>query len=106
MSSCHADVTTFLTRLTSDHSRAPLDGRLSWTGTEVNQMRRGIRERVRGTLIAGSLLVLALTPGVALASQEPAPPSSVPNLAGRWELNVQASDPPPGAMGAPGEGDE
>ena len=69
-------------------------------------MRRGIRGRVRGVLIAGSLLVLALTPGVALASQEPAPPSSVPNLAGRWELNVQASDPPPGAMGAPGEGDE
>lgn len=80
-------------------------------------MRRRTLTRLREAVITAALLGLALTFGVAHATPAPrspqgatqatpAPPSSVPNLAGRWELNVQASDPPPEATGASGEGDE
>jgi hypothetical protein len=56
--------------------------------------------------LMASSLTLAQVPQAQAGTQVTPPPLPPPQLAGRWELNVQASDPPPSEMAARGEGNE
>jgi hypothetical protein len=56
--------------------------------------------------LMASSLVLAQVPQAPAGAQVTPPPLPPPQLAGRWELNVQASDPPPSEMAARGESSE
>jgi hypothetical protein len=56
--------------------------------------------------LMASSLALAQAPQAPAGAQVTPPPLPPPQLAGRWELNVQASDPPRSQTDARGEGTE
>jgi hypothetical protein len=53
-----------------------------------------------------SSMALAQVPQAGAGAQAPPPPLQPPQLAGRWDLNVQASDPAPTRLSPQGGGDE